>query len=318
MARGALLLLVFLFVGAPAVAKEEIRLPSPSTAHKGSFEPEAYRVKWYLRPPSPRGSSVKPEAKWDPPASAGAGEPARGIHVEPGMLFLRKSLFPGAILPEGTRLAGHGFPAPRRFISRAAADAVPFSSDQLDTILRMFRIPRGSSKAEQVAATLRTCEEASPEPHACATSQQAAAAFAASALGTGEPRAVVTVVHGEEEAAAGARYVVAPNGVARIGGGAAGVVPCHPMPYPYIVHYCHRPAGVEALRVELMAAGAGATAVAMCHADTTSWDAGYFRMLNATRGEEICHLMPLNYVLWLPAAANLQGTYSRKPGSTRD
>ena len=91
MARGALLLLVSLFVGAPAAAKEEIRLPSPSTAHKGSFEPEAYRVKWYLRPPSPRRSSVviKPEVKWDPPVSAGAGEPARGIHVEPGMLFLR-------------------------------------------------------------------------------------------------------------------------------------------------------------------------------------------------------------------------------------
>jgi hypothetical protein len=65
---------------------------------------------------------------------------------------------------------------------------------------------------------------------------------------------------------------------------------------------------VEALRVELTAAGAGATAVAMCHAGTTSWDAGYFRMLNATRGEEINHLMPLNYELWLPAAANLQGT----------
>jgi hypothetical protein len=85
------------------------------------------------------------------------------------------------------------------------------------------------------------------------------------------------------------------------------------MPYPYMVHYCHRPAGVEALRVELLtaaaqgegaaAAGAGATAVAMCHADTTSWDDGYFRMLNATRGEEICHVMALNYVLSLPAAA---------------
>ena len=247
-------------------------------------------MKWYLRPPSPRRSSVKPEAKWDPPASAGAGEPARGIHVEPGMLFLRKSLFPGAILPEGTRLAGHGFPAPRRFISRAAADAVPFSSDQLDTILRMFRIPRGSSKADQVAATLRTCEEASPEPHACATSQQAAAAFAASALGTGEPRAVVTVVHGEEEAAAdgGARYVVAPNGLARIGSGAAGVVPCHLMAYPYMVHSpLLPPAGRRGGSPRRADGGrAGATAVAMCHADTTSWDAGYFRMLNATRGED--------------------------------
>jgi hypothetical protein len=56
------------------------------------------------------------------------------------------------------------------------------------------------------------------------------------------------------------------------------------MPYPYMVHYCHRPAGVEALRVELTATGAGATAIAMCHADTTGWDDGFFRMLNATRG----------------------------------
>jgi len=51
------------------------------------------------------------------------------------------------------------------------------------------------------------------------------------------------------------------------------------------------------------AAASGATAIAMCHANTTSWDARYFQMLNATRGEEICHFMPRNYVLWLPAAA---------------
>jgi hypothetical protein len=141
------------------------------------------------------------------------------------------------------------------------------------------------TKADQVAATLRTCEEPSPEPHTCAISRQAAAAFAAAALGTSEPRAVVTVVH--EEEAASARYAVAPNGVARIGKGKA-VVPCHPMPCPYMVHYCHRPPGVEALRVELAAAVAGAsvsaTAIAMCHVDTASWDGRYFRMLNATRG----------------------------------
>ncbi|CAL5066981.1 unnamed protein product [Urochloa decumbens] len=219
------------------------------------------------------------------------------------MLFLRKSLFPGAILPEGTKFAGDAAaPAPRSFVSKAAADAIPFGSEQLDTILRIFRIPRGSKKADQVSATLRTCEEPSPEPHTCATSRQAAAAFAAAALGTSDserPRAVVTVVRGDEGAAA-ARYAVAPDGVARIGGEA--VVPCHPMPYPYMVHYCHRPAGVEALRVELTAAaGVSATAVAMCHADTASWDGRYFQMLNATRGEEICHFMPRDYVLWLPA-----------------
>ena len=46
-----------------------------------------------------------------------------------------------------------------------------------------------------------------------------------------------------------------------------------------------------------------ATAIAMCHGNTTSWDARYFQMLNATRGEEVCHFMPLGYMLWLPAVA---------------
>lgn len=187
---------------------------------------------------------------------------------------------------------------------KADADAIPFSYKQLDTILRIFRIPCGSKMADQVAFTLRTCEADSPEPHTCATSQQAVADFAADLLGTSELRAVVTVVHGEEAA----RYVVAPNGVTRIGKAGGAVVPCHPMAYPYMVHYCHRPAEVEALRVELTGGleedtMVRATAIAMCHGNTTSWDARYFQMLNATRGEEVCHFMPLGYMLWLPAVA---------------
>ncbi|CAN6171005.1 unnamed protein product [Urochloa humidicola] len=299
--------------------------PSPPrddlAARRSSFTPEAYPVKWDDPSPphdvlSARRSSFTPEAypvKWSeprqPPRASDVSQTASGrgghdLHVEPGMLFLRKSLFPGTILPEGTKFAGDAAaPAPRSFLSKAAADAIPFGYEHLDTILRTFRIPRGSKKADQVAATLRTCEEPSPEPHTCATSRQAAATFAAAALGTSSapPRAVVTVVRGDEGAAAAARYAVAPNGVALIGGGKA-VVPCHPMPYPYLVHYCHRPAGVEALRVELTAAaGVSATAVAMCHVDTASWDGRYFQMLNATRGEGICHFMPRGYVLWVAA-----------------
>jgi hypothetical protein len=227
------------------------------------------------------------------------------------MLFTRKSLLPGTVLPEGTKFGGEdGFPDPQRFVLGADADAIPFSYSQLDTILRMFQIPRGSKKAEQVAATLRTCEaDESPDPHTCATSEQAAADFAAASLGVraSELVAVVTVVHGRKDAA---RYVVAPDGIARIGKAAGGpvvaaAVPCHPMAYPYMVHYCHRAADVEALRAELTGLGDGATAttaIAMCHANTTSWDALYFEMLNVTRGEVICHFMPRNYVLWLPAA----------------
>ncbi|KXG34438.2 hypothetical protein SORBI_3002G040201 [Sorghum bicolor] len=295
-------------------------------ARQDSFEHEAYRgilpVRTFGRKPSSDDSrsffSAPKVADASTDAAAVARPPSRGghgLHVEPGMLFTRKSLLPGTVLPDGTKFGGgDGFPGPQRFVLRADADAIPFSYSQLDTILRMFRIPRGSNKAEQVAATLRTCEGAnespSPDPHTCATSEQAATDFAAASLGVSasELVAVVTVVHGRKDAA---RYVVAPDGVARIGkAGAAAAVPCHPMAYPYMVHYCHRPADVEALRVELTGLGGdgghaeagGATAIAMCHANTTSWDARYFEMLNATRGEEICHFMPRNYVLWLPAA----------------
>ncbi|XP_066399515.1 BURP domain-containing protein 4-like [Miscanthus floridulus] len=288
--------------------------PSPSlggvATQQSSFTPEAYPVKCkYPFPPSTEGGCPPPHAYV---AETTLARRHDDLHVETGMLFTRSSMFPGAILPEGTKFAGNGFPDPRRFVFREDADAIPFSYKQIDTILRTFGVPRGSKKADQVAATLRTCEAKSPEPHTCATSKQAEVEFAASSLATriSELRAVVTVVHGKKDAA---RYTVAPNGVARIGkAGRGAMVPCHLMAYPYMVHYCHLLADVEALRVELMgfgddghaaAAASGATAIAMCHANTTSWDARYFQMLNATRGEEICHFMPRNYVLWLPAAA---------------
>jgi hypothetical protein len=121
--------------------------------------------------------------------------------------------------------------------------------------------------------------------------------FAASALGTSAPRAVTTLVHGREPR----RYVVAADGVARIGGDA--VVACHPMPYPYEVYYCHRPADAVALRVDLHAVAGvglgGATAVDVCHVNTTTWDSAYFELLKASRGDAICHYMPQGYVLWL-------------------
>ncbi|KAF8686183.1 hypothetical protein HU200_043657 [Digitaria exilis] len=294
MGRGALLLLLTLALATAAAAALP---PSPSTPNPPHDDDlAALQSSFAFLGPKPRPPYP---VKW---ADDDDASPAHDLHVDPGMLFLRKSLFPGAILPEGTKFTTNA--ASQSFLSRAAAEAIPFGSNHLDAILSTFRIPRGSTVADQVAATLRTCEEPSPppEPHVCATSRQAEAAFAANALGvTSEPRAVVAVVHGEEDVTI--RYAVGPNGVARIG---KEVVACHPMPYPYMVHYCHRPAAsVEVLRVELTrtdAGGGGATVVAMCHGDTASWDGRYFRMLNATRGEEICHFMPRGYVLWLPAA----------------
>ncbi|EEE56760.1 hypothetical protein OsJ_06306 [Oryza sativa Japonica Group] len=112
----------------------------------------------------------------------------------------------------------------------------------------------------------------------------------------------LTLAHDDHGVAAAApRYVVAADGVARIGGDA--VVACHPMPYPYEVYYCHRPADAVALRVDLHAVAGvglgGATAVDVCHVNTTTWDSAYFELLKASRGDAICHYMPQGYVLWL-------------------
>jgi hypothetical protein len=105
--------------------------------------------------------------------------------------------------------------------------------------------------------------------------------FAVNVLGTSDLRAIATAVHGEE--AATARYIVMPKGITNVGMKDAAIVACHPMPYRYMVHFCHRPQDVHVLRVELMRGlnNVGASAVAICHSDTSNWDAPYFDMLNA-------------------------------------
>uniref|UniRef100_A0A0E0CJC1 BURP domain-containing protein n=1 Tax=Oryza meridionalis TaxID=40149 RepID=A0A0E0CJC1_9ORYZ len=283
----------------PAIfAKPPAIFAQHSNGNKAQFTDGAYPVDW-----SPR--SVAPPAP--PAALSSLAHP--GIHIQRGMLFLMKKLHPGAVLPEGTKLAvahdDHGVAAAApRFIYKDKADAVPSDLRAMDAILAMFGILPGSDKAAQVADTLRACGELTAaggggeEPRACcATSREAVLDFAASALGTSAPRAVTTVVHGREPR----RYVVAAGGVARIGGDA--VVACHPMPYPYEVYYCHRPADAVALRVDLHAVAGvglgGATAVAVCHVNTTTWDSAYFELLKASRGDAICHYMPQGYVLWL-------------------
>ncbi|TVU51054.1 hypothetical protein EJB05_02459 [Eragrostis curvula] len=271
-------------------------------AAEDPFAVAAYPVKW-------RGSADSPVAAEEPtfkahePAEMPAHHGGR-LHVQRGMLFLGKNLYQGSPLPRGTRLAGTA-PMAMQFASRSQADGVPFSLNKMDQILTMFKVVPGSERANQIAATLHTCQGiSSPDSHTCATSQQAEAEFAAEILGTVNPRRVVTVVHGADNEPE--QYTVAR--ISRIGG-ADQLVACHPMAYPYMVRYCHRPAEVEALIVQLTGidfGGAGATAVAICHKNTDTWDQRYFNMLNADRGEEICHFMPQNYVLWLKISLTIK------------
>ncbi|KAF8646516.1 hypothetical protein HU200_065735 [Digitaria exilis] len=136
------------------------------------------------------------------------------------MLFAKRTMVPGAVLAEGMTFGAGGNRAPtsRTFAFKKDAEAIPFAYKNITSILRTFRIPSWSKKAEQIAYTLQTCEESAPagELQTCATSAEAMQEFASAVLGISNPQKLVSVVRGTTEPA---RYMIAQNGITEIGGG---------------------------------------------------------------------------------------------------
>ncbi|XBI45026.1 hypothetical protein VPH35_109584 [Triticum aestivum] len=272
--------------------------PDHPHSEENGYGASAYAVHWDPdHPQSENGFGTSAYAvDWDPdhPHSASDVPEATAKHhqikVQTGMLFLKKNLHVGTVLPKGTTFSRAGAPKPVDSIS------TPLESKHLRTILAHFKIHHGSMKAKQVAETLESCGKLDDkeEPHMCFTSREAMARFATKALGAIGARAAVTRIHGHET----------PNSmyaVAQIAQLSSNVVPCHPMDFPYEVFYCHRPKEVQALRVQLKGLKDGmprVTATAMCHMNTSDWDGQYFELLGGERGETICHYMPTNYIMF--------------------
>ncbi|XP_024315546.1 BURP domain-containing protein 4 isoform X2 [Brachypodium distachyon] len=235
--------------------------------------------------------------RWDGPPSGTPpsdvpNSPASHHHmrVQTGMLFLKRSLHVGVILPEGTMFAGAHVPKSENSFS------TPLELKYLGTILSIFKIQHNSVKAKQIANTFRSCGGPGDkgETHKCFLSRSEMATFASEALGISHPRAAITIIHGEENPSS--RYVVA--AISQMG---SDVVACHLMPFPYELFYCHRPRNVLSLRVQLKGADStmvGVTAIVMCHMDTSNWDKEYFDLLGGELAEPICHYMPDNYVMF--------------------
>ncbi|KAI4979670.1 hypothetical protein ZWY2020_016423 [Hordeum vulgare] len=252
------------------------------------FGESAYAVHWDKdSPPSPLVPMVAA-----PPLPSSPKAPAKRqqIKFQTGMLFLKKNLHVGTILPEGTMFARADAPKSVNFVS------TPLESKYLTTILSHFMIPRGSTKAKQVADTLRSCGKPvdKEEPHMCFSSREAMSRFATKEIGVSSARAAITRIHGNETP--NSMYVV--EQITQLNNN---VVPCHPMDFPYEVFYCHRPKEVQSLRVQLKGLKDGmphVTAIAMCHMNTSDWDTQYFELLDGKHGEPICHYMPTNYIMF--------------------
>lgn len=74
--------------------------------------------------------------------------------MKPGMLFLKRTLVSGALVAEGITFgAGNQDPSSRRtFAFKEDTDAIPFTYQNMTSILRTFRIPTWSKKAEQMGS----------------------------------------------------------------------------------------------------------------------------------------------------------------------
>ncbi|XP_044418530.1 BURP domain-containing protein 4 isoform X2 [Triticum aestivum] len=273
--------------------------PDYPHSEQNGFGASAYAVHWDPDHPHSEQNGFGVGAyvvHWDPDHrhSASAVPEAVAKHhqikVQTGMLFLKKNLHVGTVLPEGTKFARAGAPKPVDFISTL------LESKNLPSILARFKIPHGSMKAKQVADTLESCGKLveMEEPHMCFTSHEAMTRFSTKALGLSGARSAITRIHGHET----------PNSmytIAQIAQLSNNVVPCHPMDFPYEVFYCHRPKEVQALRVQLKGLKDGmprVTATAMYHMNTSDWDEQYFELLGGERGESICHYMPTNYIMF--------------------
>uniref|UniRef100_A0A7N0UTE0 BURP domain-containing protein n=1 Tax=Kalanchoe fedtschenkoi TaxID=63787 RepID=A0A7N0UTE0_KALFE len=243
------------------------------------------------------------------------GKPPVGVRVRPGgnpfnyhyaaaqdqlsddrqtaVFFLEKDLNPDTemnlLLTKSSNKAA--------FLPRQVSDSLPFSSVTMSSILSQFSISAESDEAEEVRQTVSECEQAAVkgEEKLCVTSLESMVDFAASKLGK-NVRAVSTEVDREAPAQA---YTVL-KGVNKLSNGKT--VVCHKESYPYAVFYCHATSTTRAYVVPLVGAdGTRATAAAVCHTDTASWNPKHlaFQVLNVEPGTvPVCHFLPEDHIVW--------------------
>ncbi|XP_031472911.1 BURP domain-containing protein 5-like [Nymphaea colorata] len=218
------------------------------------------------------------------------------------LYFLRKDLLPGSkmnVTMTISPVADRGEPT---FLPCQQAQAIPFSSSNLATILEMFSIEPHSEHASLARETLDDCETPAlkGELKYCATSLESMIDFAVAEFGTNEIHAAVTSVVNRDEEVKARTYKVG------VGGGrvmSRKVVTCHNMMFPYAVFYCHNLAWTRAYMVPLVAEdGSRVNAIALCHFDTSNWNPGHasFRVLGVKPGTvPICHFI-LKDLAWVP------------------
>jgi hypothetical protein len=222
------------------------------------------------------------------------------LHDKPNvaLFFLEKDLHQGTKLNLQFTKTNSNDEA--KFLSKEVADSIPFSSNNVETILDKFSIKEGTKEAETVKNTISECEEKgiNGEEKLCVTSLESMVDFTASKLGN-NVEAVSTEL--KTESTDMQQYVIA-KGVKKMGEKNKAVV-CHKEKYPYAVFYCHKTDTTKVYSVPLEGVdGNRVKAVAVCHTDTSKWNPKHlaFQVLNVQPGTvPVCHFLPQDHVVWV-------------------
>lgn len=190
-------------------------------------------------------------------------------------------------------------------LAKEKADKIPFSLEEVTTLLQLFSFSQDSPQAKAMKNTLRQCENKpiKGETKFCATSLESMLDFTRTIFGLGVQSKVLATTHLTKSNTHIQNYTVLeiPQEVP-----APKMVACHTKPYPYAVFYCHyQKSKSKVFKVSLVGEnGDRVEAIGVCHLDTSQWSPNHpsFRVLGIEPGTSpVCHFFPADHLVWIPS-----------------
>ncbi|XP_047314151.1 BURP domain protein USPL1-like [Impatiens glandulifera] len=197
------------------------------------------------------------------------------------------------------------------FLPRKEAESLPFSSQELPSLLRFFSFSPQSPQSIAMEETLKDCERnpAIGETKLCATSLESMLDFARGVLGFNHVSNIqsVSTIHLTKSDILFQNFTIMDFSEYNA---ASKIVPCHSMPYPFAVFYCHYQVGENRVFKVFLKGENGdrVEAVAVCHLDTSNWSQTHvaFQVLGTEPGSSsVCHFFPADHLVWIPSTPAL-------------
>ncbi|KAK8513422.1 hypothetical protein V6N12_052611 [Hibiscus sabdariffa] len=183
------------------------------------------------------------------------------------------------------------------FLPRRVADSIPFSSQKFAQVLHYFSLQPESAASKMLKQTIQYCEAPTIEGEAkyCATSLESFVDSGVSMLGEN-----IHLLSTEMNRETQSQEFIIGEGVKMT---EKSEIVCHKTSYAYAVFLCHSIDNTDLYKVPLVGEnGTRATALAVCHKDTSAWDPKHlaFQILKVEPGTvPVCHFLARDTLVWV-------------------